>query len=512
MTQITIQELNQQAETQIAAENWTGAIALLEKIIELDPNGVHAYQKLGHLFLKTQQFEQAVQACQIAIRLDPSFFWSYNHLGSALSQLHRWEAAVETYHRALEIKSDFFWTYHHLGECLLKLQRWAAVDQVYTQASPLNADFFWMYENWGQALTQLKYWEKAEKIYRKAIDLQPDSGSSYYHLGNVLTRLQRWQDAVDCFQQVLKIQADFPQVQQNLENAQRVVQALEKQQEQSTADQLNPIDWLKYYPIWGESPTYMIHKAAPPQFDPRTQTWNFLVPPQHLRFVFDQSQASYLHSGKVQIATLLETLQQSGVPLKSGDRVLDFGCAAGRMIRELAKFARICEIWGVDISGDCIAWCKQNLTPPFHFLTGTTLPHLPFEDRYFDLIYAGSVFTHIDDLADAWFLELRRILKPGGVAYVTIQEQHLIEKIQRFYQDWLPQNNIWSKAHKVECIEKYAAYSQADFAMFSLGRETRSLVFYDLDYFCQQRQPFFKVLGIKKEAYYWQTAILLQRL
>jgi SAM-dependent methyltransferase len=42
------------------------------------------------------------------------------------------------------------------------------------------------------------------------------------------------------------------------------------------------------------------------------------------------------------------------------------------------------------------------------------------EDRFFDLVYAFSVFTHIDEWETAWLAELRRVLKPGGVAYLTI--------------------------------------------------------------------------------------------
>ncbi|MGL5082264.1 MAG: tetratricopeptide repeat protein [Microcoleaceae cyanobacterium] len=509
--QTTIQILSQQAETYTTVENWDGAIACCQKMIELNPKWVHAYQKLGHLFLKNQQFQQAIEVCQIAIQLDPNFFWSYNHLGEALTKLNRWEEAVLIYQAALKLKSDFFWTYNNLGEALVQLKRWQEADQVYAQGSQLNSNFFWLYENWGQALTQLKRWYDAEKVYRKAIELEPTSEQSYYNLGHVLTRLQRWQDAVDCFENTLKIKPDFPQAQQKLENACRVLQDLQRQQEQSTADQLNPIDWLKYYPIWGEASSYIIHKTSPTKFDDQTQTWNFPIPPKHLQFVFSQSDEYYLQSGIVQINTLLKTLQKFGLSLQPGHRILDLGCAAGRMIRELATFTKTCEIWGVDISGDCITWCKQNLSPPFHFFIGTTLPHLPFEDRYFDLIYAGSVFTHIDDLADTWFLELRRVLKPGGVAYVTIQEQHLVHTIQAFYQDWLEQNNVWSNAQKVECIQKYTEYSQADFAMFTLGRDTRSLVFYNLEDFCQQRQPFYKIVDIKREAYYWQTGILLQR-
>ena len=43
----------------------------------------------------------------------------------------------------------------------------------------------------------------------------------------------------------------------------------------------------------------------------------------------------------------------------------------------------------------------------------TAFPHLPFEDNTFTLIYAGSVFTHILQLMDAWVMEFPRILKPS---------------------------------------------------------------------------------------------------
>ncbi|MGF1494432.1 MAG: tetratricopeptide repeat protein [Microcoleaceae cyanobacterium] len=512
--QAEIEQLNQQAERQIADQSWTAAIACLQQIIQLDPGWVYAYQKLGDLLLKTEQFDQAIHVCRKSIELDPGFFWSYIHLGAALSQLNAWEEATEIYYKALKVKPDFFWAYNNLAESLVQLERWQEADQVYQQASQLKSDFFWMYENWGQVLAQLHQWDQAAKIYQKAIELNPSSAQSYHNSGIILTRLQQWQEAVKRFQKAIEIQPNFPQAQQKLEAAQRVVQDLKQQEERSVSDQLHPVDWLKYYPIWGESPSYIFTKTAPVKFDDSGRTWDFPLPPKNLQFVFDENEDFYLESGKIQVSSLLELLQKQGISLKSGNRILDFGCAAGRMIRELVGFVETCEIWGVDISGDCIAWCKQNLSPTFHFFMGTTLPHLPFEDRYFDLIYAGSVFTHIDDLADAWFLELRRVLQPGGIAYVTIQEKHLIQKIQTnhgSHKDWLEKNNIWKRGQKSECIQKYIEYSQADFAMFTLGRDTRSLVFYDLDYFCQQRQPFFKVLEVRREAYYWQTAILLQR-
>ncbi|MEZ5881798.1 MAG: methyltransferase domain-containing protein [Nitratireductor sp.] len=42
------------------------------------------------------------------------------------------------------------------------------------------------------------------------------------------------------------------------------------------------------------------------------------------------------------------------------------------------------------------------------------------EDNYFDLVTAFSVFTHIDVFETAFVAEIRRILKPGGLACLTV--------------------------------------------------------------------------------------------
>jgi len=187
-------------------------------------------------------------------------------------------------------------------------------------------------------------------------------------------------------------------------------------------------------------------------------------------------------------------------------RILDFGCATGRMIRWLAEFADHGEVWGTDISAEYIVWCAQHLAPPFRFLVNTILPHLPFEERYFDVVYAGSVFTHIEDLAPTRFLELRRVLRAGGTLYVTIHDRHSIELLTHA----LP----WREVPFAEFLrhnQDYAAFARTNFAMFTLGRATESQVFYDVESLCERLQGLCKVLSVTEEAYGYQTAVLLEK-
>lgn len=121
---------------------------------------------------------------------------------------------------------------------------------------------------------------------------------------------------------------------------------------------------------------------------------------------------------------------QSGVKQYLGDvsesgqkrRLFDFGGATGRFLRHAWAFGREAfDLWGCDFAPANVEWTRRYLSPDIKFILNFDLPHLPFSDRYFDIVTAFSVFTHIDQLEESWLLELRRITRPDGLLYITIQ-------------------------------------------------------------------------------------------
>lgn len=224
------------------------------------------------------------------------------------------------------------------------------------------------------------------------------------------------------------------------------------------------------------------------------------VPPRELWQGYDDFDAG----GAEHTRRMLEIVGDSGVELGSGDRVLDLGCGAGRMIRHLAPLADTSEIWGADISAEHIVWCARHLSPPFHFLTSTTVPHLPFEDRSFRLVYCGSVFTHVDDLARAWLLELARLLTPDGRLYVTIHDEHTLALWER------PGARVAPLPRQVLASAARRAAGDS-FDMFTVGRGHDAQVFYRRDHFAEMARPVLEPVAAVPEAYGTQTAMLLRR-
>jgi SAM-dependent methyltransferase len=263
----------------------------------------------------------------------------------------------------------------------------------------------------------------------------------------------------------------------------------------------------KYFPYPAPDSFYILQRSS--RKSPKYATTDLPLPPQYLRLGYGSVDEHWLNAGKADVDQMMILVNSENFHLQTGNRVLDFGCGPGRTIRWLASFADEYEIWGVDISAPHIVWCQENLNPPFNFATVTTQPHLPFEDRYFDFIYCFSVFTHIDDLADAWLLELKRIMRPGGRAYITVHDKHTQDLII---------NHIDRVPYADEFRQKVLLYAQkmnlneSDYYMFSLNPGgPESDVFYDVDHLSQHWGRIFNIISITPEAHGYQTAIVVEK-
>jgi SAM-dependent methyltransferase len=135
----------------------------------------------------------------------------------------------------------------------------------------------------------------------------------------------------------------------------------------------------------------------------------------------------YLERGKQALRAIENVLP--GDWTWANKRVLDFGCGAGRTIRHLRHVAVGGEVWGCDTDPECIAWDTEHLVPSLSFVVNDHQPPLPFESEKFDLVYALSVFTHIDTHWASWLLELHRVLAVGGLMVASIMSEGMCEAV-----------------------------------------------------------------------------------
>jgi ubiquinone/menaquinone biosynthesis C-methylase UbiE len=95
--------------------------------------------------------------------------------------------------------------------------------------------------------------------------------------------------------------------------------------------------------------------------------------------------------------------------------VLDVGCGTGTILKRLANKADIVG-YGVDIAEKMIAEAKKKC-PQMNF-TIASCDKLPFSNQTFDVVTACMAYHHFSN-QEGFAKEAARILKPGGVLYIT---------------------------------------------------------------------------------------------
>ena len=99
-------------------------------------------------------------------------------------------------------------------------------------------------------------------------------------------------------------------------------------------------------------------------------------------------------------------------------RGLEVGCGPGRLMRPMNR--NFGELHGVDVSNEMIRLAETRFSGAsglhLHVTSGADLS--PLSADYFDFVYSYAVFRHVPsrDVVLAYFDEIRRVLKPGGIA------------------------------------------------------------------------------------------------
>jgi ubiquinone/menaquinone biosynthesis C-methylase UbiE len=116
--------------------------------------------------------------------------------------------------------------------------------------------------------------------------------------------------------------------------------------------------------------------------------------------------------------------------------LLNLGCGHGA---DFLPFCKNFELYGVDFSGEMIR-LAQKYAVKFNFqvnLAVADVCYLPYSNETFDYIISIATYHHLKrEQQLTAFQELKRVLKPGGTAFVTV------------WNRWQPR--FWFKGKEVQ--------------------------------------------------------------
>lgn len=201
---------------------------------------------------------------------------------------------------------------------------------------------------------------------------------------------------------------------------------------------------------FGEPQARLLRELGPARIAERMRRDRMPVPAIDDRQGYmGEDHLAYWLSGFGDSLLLAQLAEERGRPFQPGVRVLDLGCSTGRVLRHLHTAELGLELFGVDIAAVHVEWARRHLPAAITIAQTSVLPALPFEDGSLDVIYAGSVFTHVSDFEEALLLELRRVLHPDGFALVTVHGERLWDELCASPEFWLRRELVETR-HRAE--------------------------------------------------------------
>lgn len=119
--------------------------------------------------------------------------------------------------------------------------------------------------------------------------------------------------------------------------------------------------------------------------------------------------------------------------LKSGDRVLDIGCAKGFLVKDLMSVCPGLEVFGIDISDYALKHCEPEVIGRLHKISADD--PLPFPDNSFDAVISLNTIHNLSrDNAAKALREIQRISR--GKSFVQVDSYTSPEQ-KKMFEEWV---------------------------------------------------------------------------
>ncbi|MFQ5667284.1 MAG: methyltransferase domain-containing protein [Candidatus Binatia bacterium] len=111
--------------------------------------------------------------------------------------------------------------------------------------------------------------------------------------------------------------------------------------------------------------------------------------------------------------------------LPKGGRVLEAGCGTGRWVVWLQRHGY--RVSGMDLSEEALRRLRQQV--PGAPVAQSDLFAIPAADAVFDAVLSLGVVEHWEDGPQHALRELRRVLKPGGLLFLSVPFNNLFRRL-----------------------------------------------------------------------------------
>ena len=190
-TSANIPQLEALAKERLAARDASRALAIYEKLAELNPASATYQDQIGFLMAATNRSPEAIPHFQRATELDPKMAQAWYHLGVALWLAQKPKPAVVALEKAAILAPEKGDYQYHLGVAYAHTGRYRQAIAELTRASKQVAGNADVWTTLGNCYQELSRYQEARDAYRQAIRLRSKERQTRNGYGNALVQIGR---------------------------------------------------------------------------------------------------------------------------------------------------------------------------------------------------------------------------------------------------------------------------------------------------------------------------------
>ena len=206
--------LIREAQKYVSNGSYDTALVLLNKVIQLNPALIPAYNELGNIYLYRGETDKALKLFQELSRTTPYSAGVHQNLAKALIAQGRFEEGLKEASKAVKLGAKDASVYTDIANANARLGDMEKALKAYKKAIKLDPTFWVARLNLGQLYLRLNSVDEAQDEFEQVLKLKPSHLPVYYYLGVTYSYKGMKDRAIESFELFLKSSPETPQKQQ----------------------------------------------------------------------------------------------------------------------------------------------------------------------------------------------------------------------------------------------------------------------------------------------------------
>ncbi|WP_460969763.1 tetratricopeptide repeat protein [Spirosoma migulaei] len=190
--------------------NYDQAVEAYKIAIQIEANNEIIWTNLGAIYCDDQgNYPLAIEAFQRAIQLKPDYEMAWYNLGVTYSKQDNYLEAINAYKKAAQLNSGDESTWYNLGSLYSRYGDYIQSINSYMKVIQLKPNDALVWSNIGEAYKKLGNYDQAIEAYHKAIHLEPTDKSNWINLGVIYSNgKDNNLQAIEAFQKAIQLKPD----------------------------------------------------------------------------------------------------------------------------------------------------------------------------------------------------------------------------------------------------------------------------------------------------------------